>query len=1108
MTRRPPSRRPGNSISLLLGWLAFGLASPQAGAAPVDFDVPAQPASEALLAFSKQARIEVLFSYDELSRVNSTAIHGNLEPTDAISRLLQGSGFSARPNGAGKFVVTAVHAADGTIKGRLLTPGGNPAQGARVMVLRTAFSGRTDARGEFAIGSIPPNTYELLVDAPSYQPLEITGVRVVAGQVTFLATQALEVATDLTRLEPFIVKARIVRREYFDRSSTPLAPPSATGNLDMPRTMNDPLPFSIYDRDQITRSGVVDLNDFLRRGVLEADAGTHPPEQNGAQDSFVVGSNNLNLRGYGSDETVILVNGRRLPEVLTNVGGTLPPDVNFIPLSLVQQVEVLPVSASALYNGNAVGGVINIVLRASTDINATEVTGTYTNAIGGFDAPQSSISLVNGQTHLDGRLHLRFNASFARSTPPSEAELGYLQARGFSAVDPSDPVFGATPNVRSADGSPLFGPGSSSLTSVAPGANGNGGLAAFAGREGVRNQSLFRAPGDFAASPNSLQYPYGREQRRSTYFLSVVYDAYPWLQVGVDGTYTHNIVHRGFDVFTGDLLLGASNSLNPFHQDVKVSLNEVASQLGENYSEAQLDFASAVCGLLFRLPSAWRASLDTQYAHNTVKYRGLAGADADRWQQLVDTGAYNPLRDTQVSGPPQAFYDRVLVYYGGPGRFVTLGNYDTLDAALRVTNETLSFPTGRAALNIGGDYRRYHLGDYEEQPYFADGTLAHSPTSWTGRTLQRYSVFGELQAPLVPDEWLPAWLRHVEADLAVRYIMADTSRETNVAPTFALKLDFTGGLSFRGSVTTSNRVPTPQLSRPISTGTGTGGGVNYASVYDPRRNQNYLVQAQDAQDPELHPEEAVTSTAGLVYQRGTEHRLRFSLDFIDTHKTNEVFILDPQAVLDLEAYFPTRVIRASLGPGDTHTVGQATSLITGAVNLASRHSQNWSVAFDYAWNRCYGGTLEAYARVLYYERYNRQIYPASPMVDELSHPDGLASGLLRLRSNFGAGWSNPVYGFGLEGHYFHSRVLPVVEQASQGGSEIEPYWSFDAYLQGDVGRWLPWKHSSYGLRGQVRVNNVFANNFPKYANEPSGAGVQSYGDWRGRTISLSLTATF
>ncbi len=1089
-------------------WAVLGLAPVFVMAAPLDFNLPAQPASDALLAFSAQAKIEVLFSFDDLHPVRSTAVVGRYEPTEAIARLLSGSGFTARQNAGKKFVVTPAAPATGTIKGRLLAPDGTPAPGVRVSVRSVRRFGRTDASGDYVFAAIPAGTYGLYIDALGFQPLEIAGVQVEANRALTLETQTLKAASDPTQLEPYIVQAKAARPKPFDHSRTPRVPPTATGNLDLPRTVNDALPFAIYDRDQITRSGVVDLNEFLRRVVLDSDAATQPPEQNGVQASFVVGSNNLNLRGYGADETVVLVNGRRMPEVLTNVGGTLPPDVNFIPLSLVQQVEVLPVSASALYNGNAVGGVINIVLRSTADLNATEVTGTYTNALGRFDAPQSSVSLVNGQNLLGGKLHLRFNASFTRSTPPTEAELGHLQARVPGPVALGDAVYRATPNIRSADGTPLFGPGSSSVTSVAPGADGTGGLAAFAARDGRRNFDFFNAPADFAASPNSLQYPYGRRQNRATYFISAVYDPSPRIQLGFDATLVHTVVNRGFDVLTGDLTLTAANPLNPFHQDVNVSLNEVASQLGQNYSEARLDFASAVAGLILKLPADWRASVDTQYAHNTVKYRGIAGADSDRWQQLVDSGGYNPLRDTQVHGPPQAFYDRVLIYYGGRGRFVTLGDYDTLDAAARVMNESLTLPTGPATVNFGGDYRRNHLGSYTEQPNFADGTLAHTPAKFSGRTLQRYSAFGEVIAPLLPESWLPGWLRKIETDLAVRFVASDLAHEANVAPTFALKLDFAGGISFRGSVTTSNRAPTAQLSRPISSGTGTDTGINYASIYDPIRNQTYLVQAADALDPNLRSEQAVTQTAGLIFQRGQLHRFRAALDFVDTRKVDEVISLDPQAMLDVEALFPTRVIRDPLPPGDPHAAGLVTSVITGAVNAASRHSQNWNLSLDYAWTQCFGGTLEAYGRLLYFARYDRQLFSTSPKVDELRSPDGLASGLLKLRSNFGAGWSNAAYGFGLDGHYFHSRVLPVVERPSQGGSRIEPFWQFDTYLQSDLGRWLPWSSPRYGLRGQFRVNNVFANRFPKYANESSGTGVQPYGDWRGRTYSLSVTATF
>ena len=110
--------------------------------------------------------------------------------------------------------------------------------------------------------------------------------------------------------------------------------------------------------------------------------------------------------------------------------------------------------------------------------------------------------------------------------------------------------------------------------------------------------------------------------------------------------------------------------------------------------------------------------------------------------------------------------------------------------------------------------------------------------------------------------------------------------------------------------------------------------------------------------------------------------------------------------------------------------------------------------------------------------------------------------------NFGAGWSNRAFGFGLDGHYFHSRILPEIEWASQGSDQVNPYWQFDGFIQGDIGRWLPWRSTHYSVRGQLRVDNLFDAGPPKYAEDPSGAGVQSYSDWRGRIYSASVTVTF
>lgn len=1103
----PPISRYAFWLHLLLWLLPAG-----ASATPIQFDLPAQTADAALLSFSRQARVEVLFSFDELHQTRSAAVVGRYEPQDALNRMLEGTGFVARRNGKGKFVVAKAAPAAGALRGQVHAPDGRALADARVLIPDARLAATTDANGQFFFSCVPAGTHRLVATASGYQSLVIDGTKLEPGTLLTLNPVQLVRADEPAQLAAVVVEGTSTRVRPFQRSETPFAPRSATGNLDRPRTENDALPYVIYDRDQIQRSGVINLNEFLQRELIDADPSRQPPEQDASLPSFIAGSNNLGLRGYGFEETVILVNGRRLPEIMSHLAQVenrpSPPDVNFIPLSLVQQVEVLPVSASALYSGNAVGGVINIVLRPAVDANATELTTTYTNALRSFDAPQSSFSLLHAQSLLGGALRLRLNASLTRSTPATEAELGYLRRHARKPTWAGEAVFRATPNIRSAELTPLAPLGNSPVTSVAPGADGTGGLAAFAGRSGVYNLDFFSSPGGLASSLNSTDYPYGREQRREVYFGSATYDLLPNLQLGVDVTHARTFVHRGYEVVSGDFMVEAESPLNPFGQDIFIALNEFAPQLGETYSEARLQFSSVVFGAMLTLPAEWRVLFDAQYAHNLTKYRGLAGADTWRWQQLIDEGRYNPFRDTLAHPAAPEFYDEVLVFRGGRNRFVTLGSYDTLDLAFRASNEALKLPTGQGAITAGGDYRRNHLDDFLEEPRYGDGRPAGAAAVWDGRTLTRYSIFGEVKAPLLPTHRLPRWLRQAETNIAVRYVAADTALEANVAPTYGLKFDFAGGITLRGSVTTSSRYPTPHMSRPkLIFSEMPGAGVEPVIVFDPQRNQRYEVQGYEALNPELLPEGAVTQTAGAVFRHGRTHRFRAALDFVDTRKTNEITYLEAQTVMNLEALVPERIERASPLPGET--VGRVRSILTGTTNLASRHSQNFNLSLDYSWKGLFGGTFETYGRLLYFHRYEVQGLARSPVLtDELRHPEGTALGLLKYRSRFGTSWSNHNHGFGVDGHYFHSRILPAAEWISQDSDRIKASWQFDAYVRANIGPWLPWNDTRHGLHLQLRVNNVFGFDFPKYVNHRSGAGVQPYGDWRGRMYSLSLTATF
>lgn len=1105
--------------------LAFaGVAAPQAGAAErtVDFDLPAQPAAQALLAFSKLTKIEVLFSFDALRAVQSTAVAGKFEPAEALARLLRGTGFAARPNGRDRFVIGPATAPTGAIRGRLLTPEGTAVAGVRLALPPSRHATVSDMSGDFEFRGIAPGSHRLVASAEGYRSLEIPNIVVGSDQTHQLGPQRLQPSSDPSALAPFLVRDRTTRENPFDRSETRAGPRGPGDHLDLARTENDAIPFNIYNRDQIARSGVVNLNEFLQREVLDSDAATRPPEQDGSIPAFQAGSTNINLRGFGSDQTIVLVNGRRLPESLVSGSQGQTPDVNFIPLSLVQQIEVLPLSAAALYSGNAVGGIVNIVLRPAVDSTASEASLTFTNALAGYDASQAAASIMHSRSLLGGALRVRFNASLTRTTPPNETELGYRQRRPRPSLPLTSSLYRATPNIRSLgvippDAGPndpppplppLNGLGSATVTSVAPGANGLGGFAAFAGRAGVRNWDLLRAPGGLASSPDSINYPYGREQERTAYFASVVYDVAPWLQLGLDSMYTRTVIHRGYDVIAADLRMRASAPNNPFGQDIAISLLELAPLLGERYSRAHLEFGSGVLSALFKLPRGWTLLADGQYGRNLAKFRGLAGADSTRWEKLIDEGRYNPLRDPQVFAPPQEFYDQVLIYRGGQGRFITVGDYSTIDASMRFGHRALALPTGMAAVNLGADYRHNSLARHVDERTFADGTLAADPIRYLGRAIERYSIFGEVQAPLLPAKWLPRWVRGLDSDFAVRYIASRLEAEANVAPTFALKAQFPGGFAFRGSVSTSSRYPTPQLSRVTIAGPSsrpTTAGVDFRQAYDPAQKQSVVVQEQDFINPDLRPEDALTQTAGLLWRGGSEHRFRVALDFVETRKVNELVTLDVQTILNLEHLFPDRVFRRTEADAGG-AVGTVKSVVTGAINSAWRRSHNWNTSVDYAWTKFFGGTLEAYGRLLYFTRYDHLLVPGAQPIDELSRPEGAATNLLRYRAKFGAGWSGKIWGFGLDGHYFHSRVLPRSQWDDQRRDRIRPYWQCDAFVQGSLSglaSWLP-----HGLRAQLRVNNVFGENFPTYVHDPYGAAVQTYGDWRRRAYSLSLTTAF
>ena len=154
------------------------------------------------------------------------------------------------------------------------------------------------------------------------------------------------------------------------------------------------VPVIVIDRASIDATGDVSVADVLRDSTFASFGNFRPQSGSSAQSLATV-----DLRGLGSGRTLVLIDGRRAP---TNpMSASSGSDLNAIPLAAVERIEILSDGASAVYGSDAIGGVVNIILRK--DFNGAELRYGYgsTNITGG---DLEDVSAVFGTSSDRGRL--------------------------------------------------------------------------------------------------------------------------------------------------------------------------------------------------------------------------------------------------------------------------------------------------------------------------------------------------------------------------------------------------------------------------------------------------------------------------------------------------------------------------------------------------------------------------------------------------------------------------------------------------------------------------------------------------------------------------------
>ncbi len=166
-------------------------------------------------------------------------------------------------------------------------------------------------------------------------------------------------------------------------------------------------PVTAVSLEDIQRSGVVDVSEALRELPALSFSTTIADSLDGLGEARL-GVASLNLRGLGSNRTLVLVDGKRH---VSSVAGDQIVDIETIPSALIQNVEVLTGGASAIYGADAVTGVVNFTLK--DDFNGFDITGQAGISDRG-DGFTGSVEAIYGTDFADGRGNVAVFGGYSR----------------------------------------------------------------------------------------------------------------------------------------------------------------------------------------------------------------------------------------------------------------------------------------------------------------------------------------------------------------------------------------------------------------------------------------------------------------------------------------------------------------------------------------------------------------------------------------------------------------------------------------------------------------------------------------------------------------------
>jgi iron complex outermembrane receptor protein len=861
------------------------------------------------------------------------------------------------------------------------------------------------------------------------------------------------------------------------------------------------LPVQVITRDDIQKSGATNVEQLMQTvAAISSSGGNVSSASSGATTGSI---SSISLHGLTSLRTLVLLNGRRIaPYGIGFTGDSVSVDVNSIPLSAIERVEILKDGASAIYGSDAIAGVVNFILRQ--EFKGLELTGEYGDTThGGADFKRASGIFGLGNLESD-RYNVMVTASYQKEGALYGRNRSFANS-GINAVNDTSSGNTFPANVAALDGS--FG-------SVNPSAAG-GCLSPYSTLDPNFPNTVCR----FDPSPLVTLIP---AAERTSVFASGKFAITPDVQAYAEASYNRNVTRIVIQPvpLSDQFNIPANNALCGQAPYNTVAPGSCVSAIVLTPSSAfyPTGFVQGITGgatpdLLVRYRAAVNGNRD--FTDTSTAPRLVAGIKGSAMGWDFDAAALyseSKVKEVDNDGYPSLSQIMPLLNSGTVNFFGP--NTPDIDAALRGANFTgnafqitssltslaahgsrdvYTLPGGPVGVAVGVEGRKERY-NFDASPAIATGDISGygGNLATVNKTRNVGAIYSEVTVPFAK-----GW----EADAALRYdhyqgVGASTTPKVSLRwqPTQQVLLRTSYGRGFRAPSLQDLYAPqtqsvTPQgASDPLRCPT-TGDGVKDCSTQFAVTNGGLST---------LKPEKSKNFTLGTVLE--PVNNVSLGIDYFRVVVDNTIVNgIGSAVILADPVKYASYITRGPVDPAFPNLPGPIQNISLINLNLGQTKVSGFDIDLRWRLPTSGFGRFTLTGSATYFDQF------------DTSNPDGSFAGgvdltnpatggvVPRFKSYLSVDWTRGPWDVVLAQNYqkgYHDLVGTVNGDPRRVGA----YTTYD--LQGTYAQLKSWRFT-------LGIRNLFDRD-PPYSNAGGQTGFQSgydnqYGDPRGRFVYGRVT---